>query len=199
MEKTKGKKVIPASTVVKALIRGHVSYGIILGFLVCTAAFFLKYIVDRFFHSNSSALTLSSSIILGIIIYYVVHLICKLSTLDLFRKCKTNSSNTETISEKMNLFFIVCVILSVVASITILYLTLSSNYISLKIAEIEYGKVFSKNFTSILSNEMLADYNLAKTRTIITSITVEISLVVSLLSLISYQPKMISEFNDKKK
>ena len=70
---------------------------------------------------------------------------------------------------------------------------------AIKISEIEHGRVFSKSFTNILTNEMLADYNMSKTRIIITSITIEISLVVSLLSLISYQPKMISEYNDKKK
>ena len=99
----------------------------------------------------------------------------------------------------MNLFFLICVIILVIISNSLLMLKLSNERKSIDIASQTYSTVFSENFTSNLTNEMLADYNEKKNQTLASAIILELSLVVSFISLIPYQKKMILEYNDSGK
>ena len=196
MKETEEKKVIPAKTVVKGLITGFVSYGIIIGFLLLVVALIFSTTISNISDANQKVLSISLPLLFAFILYFVIHSICKISTIDLFKKCKTNSENLPEISQKMNLFFLVCIILFVILSNCLLVLKLSNERKSIDVASETYNQVFSDNFTKTLTNEMLADYNETKNQTLISAIIIELSLVVSFFSLIPYQKKMILEYND---
>ena len=196
MKETEEKKVIPAKTVVKGLITGFVSYGIIIGFLLLVVALIFSTTISNISDANQKVLSISLTLLFAFILYFVIHSICKISTIDLFKKCKTNSENLPEISQKMNLFFLVCIILFVILSNCLLVLKLSNERKSIDVASETYNQVFSDNFTKTLTNEMLADYNETKNQTLVSAIIIELSLVVSFFSLIPYQKKMILEYND---
>lgn len=196
MKETEEKKVIPAKTVVKGLITGFVSYGIIIGFLLLVVALIFSTTISNIPDANQKVLSISLPLLFAFILYFVIHSICKISTIDLFKKCKTNSENLPEISQKMNLFFLVCIILFVILSNCLLVLKLSNERKSIDVASETYNQVFSDNFTKTLTNEMLADYNETKNQTLVSAIIIELSLVVSFFSLIPYQKKMILEYND---
>ena len=200
MEITEEKKIIPAKTVVKALITGFVSYGIVIGFLLFTIALVVNTFVYNIPNANQKVLAFSLPLLFAFILYFSIHSICRLSTSDLFNKCKTESNEELTkITSKMNLFFLICVITLVIISNSLLMLKLSNERKSIDIASQTYSTVFSENFTSNLTNEMLADYNEKKNQTLASAIILELSLVVSFISLIPYQKKMILEYNDSGK
>lgn len=196
MKETEEKKVIPAKTVVKGLITGFVSYGIIIAFLLLVVALIFSTTISNISDANQKVLSISLPLLFAFILYFVIHSICKISTIDLFKKCKTNSENLPEISQKMNLFFLVCIILFVILSNCLLVLKLSNERKSIDVASETYNQVFSDNFTKTLTNEMLADYNETKNQTLVSAIIIELSLVVSFFSLIPYQKKMILEYND---
>lgn len=196
MKETEEKKVIPAKTVVKGLITGFVSYGIIIGFLLLVVALIFSTTISNISDANQKVLSISLPLLFAFILYFVIHSICKISTIDLFKKCKTNSENLPEIFQKMNLFFLVCIILFVILSNCLLVLKLSNERKSIDVASETYNQVFSDNFTKTLTNEMLADYNETKNQTLVSAIIIELSLVVSFFSLIPYQKKMILEYND---
>lgn len=196
MKETEEKKVILAKTVVKGLITGFVSYGIIIGFLLLVVALIFSTTISNISDANQKVLSISLPLLFAFILYFVIHSICKISTIDLFKKCKTNSENLPEISQKMNLFFLVCIILFVILSNCLLVLKLSNERKSIDVASETYNQVFSDNFTKTLTNEMLADYNETKNQTLVSAIIIELSLVVSFFSLIPYQKKMILEYND---
>ena len=190
------KKEISARTTVKAIITGFVSYGIIIGFLLLVVALIFSTTISNIPDANQKVLSISLPLLFAFILYFVIHSICKISTIDLFKKCKTNSENLPEISQKMNLFFLVCIILFVILSNCLLVLKLSNERKSIDVASETYNQVFSDNFTKTLTNEMLADYNETKNQTLVSAIIIELSLVVSFFSLIPYQKKMILEYND---
>lgn len=200
MEKTEDKKIIPAKTVVKALITGFVSYGIVIGFLLFTLALVVSTFVYNIPNANQKVLAFSLPLLFTFVLYFSIHSICRLSTSDLFKKCKTeNNEDMQKITSKMNLFFLICVIVLVIISNCLLMLKLSNERKSIDVASQTYSTVFSKDFTSNLTNEMLADYNEKKNQTLASAIILELSLVVSFISLVPYQKKMILEYNDSGK
>lgn len=189
------KKEISVKTSVKAIITGFVAYGILLGFLAICVKLIINAIINAL--PNSNLVTLSYSLpLLGIfVIYFVIHGLCRLSTYDVFKKCKTNEENIDNISRKMNLFFIICIIFSVVFSIATLSLSNTAKYQSIELAKLEYGSVFSNDFTNQLTNSMINDFNKEKTYSLISTTILELGFVVSFFSLIPFQKKMLKLYN----
>jgi hypothetical protein len=195
MKKTNTKKEIPAKTVVKGLITGFVSYGIILAFLLFVIESVCYSTID-YTSSNARVLTISLPLFFAIIQFLVIRLICRLSTVDLFKKCRTKSDNLDYIEKKMYSFFIILAIIILVILNFILYFGLSNFAKSIEIASTKEAKIFSEEYTKILKNEMLANYNEQKSRDIVIFSITELSLILSFVSLIPYQKKMILEYNE---
>jgi hypothetical protein len=189
------KKEIPIKTSVKAIINGFVSYGIILGFLFTLLIFLFEQLISSLVSFNNLGLTAVLSLITAILLYFLVHGICRLSTYDVFKKCKTNPENINSISQKLNAFFLICIIVSVVISVSSALIKLNFIYQSIEDSKYQYGQVFSSSFTEQLTNEMLTEYSETKTSLLISTIIVELGFVISTFSLIPYQKKMITLYN----
>lgn len=188
-------KEISAETTVKAIITGFVSYGIISVFL-CLLIFSIgNYFLSQFSESAAQGLYITIPLLASIMLYLIIHLICRISTYDVFKKCKVNPQNYKTIIKCLNIFFIICIVLSIVLFLSLLYLNLEYQLKSIEFASIKYKKVFSENHIKILRSEMNSAFEKSKTNLTTSTIILLIGLSTSFLSLIPYQRKMILEYN----
>ncbi len=190
------KKEISTRTVVKAIITGFVSYGIIINFLCLLLIAIGNYFLKNIPGSTAKGLYITLPLMGVIIIYFIIHIICKLSTYDVFKKCKTNPSNYKNIIKYLNIFFIVCIILSIILFLGLLNLNLQYQAKSIDYAVLKYNEIFSEEHTAELEKEMLTLFNDSKENLTTSTIILEIGFAISFLSLIPYQRKMILKYNE---
>ena len=190
------KKEISSENVVKNIIQGFVSYGILSIFIVLLIISAINYSLKSLSISNIRGLYITLPLMAIIILYSIIHLICRLSTYDVFKKYKTSSENYKKIMKNLNIFFIIYIIISIVLVLGLLYLNLEYQLKSIELAKLQYGEVFSEEHINLLVNEMTDFYNESKTNLIISTVILEIGISVSFLSLISYQRKMILKYNE---
>ena len=190
------KKEITAKTTIKAIITGFVSYGILVIF-ICLVLFAIgNYFFEKLSASTSRGLYITLPLIAIIFLYFIIHGICRLSTYDVFKKCKTNPENYKKIVKTLNIFFIICIILSVVLFLSLLYLNLEFQLKSIQLAELKYKEVFSEEHIKLLKSEMMDVYNNSKINLTISTVILEIGISISILSLIPYQRKMLLKYNE---
>lgn len=190
------KKEISARTTVKAIITGFVSYGIIINFLCLLIIAIGNYFLKNVPGSTARGLYITLPLIAVIIIYFIIHIICRLSTYDVFKKCKTNPDNYKNIIKYLNIFFIVCIFLSIILFLGLLNLNLQYQAKSIDYAVLKYNEIFSVEHTNQLKEEMLSTFNSSKENLTTSTIILELGFAISFLSLIPYQRKMILKYND---
>lgn len=192
------KKEISAKTAIKAIITGFASYGII-SMIIC---FFIIVLINPFFNFFSGNLVfglyITIPLIAAILLYFLIHTVCRISTYDVFKKCKTNPENYKQIEKYLNIFFIICIILSIVIFLTMLYLNLKyrTNYINL----IETTRIQTLDvptaYKEYIRDELIHSYNLEKINLITATVILDAGIALSFLSLIIYQKKMILKYNE---
>ena len=190
------KKEISARTTVKAIITGFVSYGIIINFLCLLIIAIGNYFLKNVPGSTARGLYITLPLMAVIIIYFIIHIICRLSTYDVFKKCKTNPDNYKNIIKYLNIFFIVCIFLSIILFLGLLNLNLQYQAKSIDYAVLKYNEIFSVEHTNQLKEEMLSTFNSSKGNLTTSTIILELGFAISFLSLIPYQRKMILTYND---
>ncbi len=190
------KKEISARTTVKAIITGFVSYGIIINFLCLLIIAIGNYFLKNVPGSTARGLYITLPLMAVIIIYFIIHIICRLSTYDVFKKCKTNPDNYKNIIKYLNIFFIVCIFLSIILFLGLLNLNLQYQAKSIDYAVLKYNEIFSVEHTNQLKEEMLSTFNSSKENLTTSTIILELGFAISFLSLIPYQRKMILKYND---
>lgn len=82
------KKEISARTTVKAIITGFVSYGIIINFLCLLIIAIGNYFLKNVPGSTARGLYITLPLMAVIIIYFIIHIICRLSTYDVFKNVR---------------------------------------------------------------------------------------------------------------
>lgn len=188
-------KEISAKTTVKAIITGFVSYGIITVF-ICLLIFAIgNYFLSQFSGTAAQGLYVTLPLIAAIMLYFIIHLICRISTYDVLKKCKVNPDNYKSIVKSLNIFFIICIILSIILFLSLLYLNLEYQLKSIELASVQYREVFSENHIKILQSEMNSIYERSKANLTTSTVILVIGLSISFLSLIPYQRKMILQYN----
>lgn len=193
------KKEISARTTVKAIITGFVSYGIITIF-ICLLFFAVgNYYLGQFSSSTASGLYITLPLISVIFLCFIIRAICRLSTYDVFKKCKTDPKNYKLIVKSLNIFFIICIALSIILFLSLLHLNLEYQLKSIELASVQYREVFSENHIKILQSEMNSVFDESKTNLTRSTVILVIGLSISFLSLIPYQRKMILRYNEEKK
>ena len=190
------KKEISARTTVKAIITGFVSYGIIINFLCLLIIAIGNYFLKNVPGSTARGLYITLPLMAVIIIYFIIHIICRLSTYDVFKKCKTNPDNYKNIIKYINIFFVVCIFLSIILFLGLLNLNLQYQAKSIDYAVLKYNEIFSVEHTNQLKEEMLSTFNSSKENLTTSTIILELGFAISFLSLIPYQRKMILKYND---
>ena len=193
------KKAIPASTVIKALITGFVSYGVLLAFIVIACYLGINRLISKLPQANVEVLEITMPLIWAFVIYFLSHAICRLSTVDLFSKCKTDKNNYPEITNKMNTFFIIFAIVIMLFGIALLMVRFSNTEASINLMSNQYLQVFSKEFTTSLTNKMIEDYNNWKVQAVIATVIIEVAILVSMISLIPFQQKLLEQYNITRK
>ena len=128
-----------------------------------------------------------------IFLYFLLHLICKVSTYDVFKKCRTNTDNYANIIKYLDIFFIVCVVLSILLVSYLLYLNLEYQIQSIKYSVYKSSIVFDPIHVYDLKQKMLTQFNTSKMNLTCSSIIFDIGLVISFMSLFNYQRKMLTK------
>lgn len=192
------KKEISARTTVKAIITGFVSYGIITIF-ICLLFFAIgDYYLGQLSNTAASGLYITLPLISVIFLYFIIHSICRISTYDVFKKCKTDKNNYKTIINALNIFFVICIALSIILFLSLLYLNLEYQLKSIELASVQYKEVFTENHIKILQTEMNTVFERSKANLTKSTVILVIGLSISFLSLIPYQRKMILKYNEEK-
>lgn len=188
-------KEINAKTTVKAIITGFVSYGIITIF-ICLLIFAIgNYFLSQFTGDAAQGLYITIPLLATIMLYFIIHLICRISTYDVLKKCKVNPKHYKSIIKALNIFFIICIVLSIILFLSLLYLNLEYQLKSIELASVQYKEVFSENHIKILRSEMNSIFEESKANLTKSTIILVIGISISFLSLIPYQRKMILEYN----
>lgn len=194
--KKEDKKEITIGTTVKAIITGYIAYGILLGFVVFIIGIAINWILSVLPYVNYKVLSVTIPLMGVILLYFVLRSICKLSIYDVFKKCKTNPSNLPRIISRMNLFVLLCVVFFVVSSISMLIINFNNQEQSINIATQQYRSIHSPEFVSTLRHEMLIEFNETKANMMISTIIMELGIVVSCFSIIPLQKKLINKYNE---
>lgn len=190
------KKDIGTKTVVNQIIKGFVSYTILVGFICFIILFVINNLLSNFSGTSTRGLYITLPLIAIILLYFIIHGICKLSTYDVFKNSKTNPNNYKKIVKYLNIFFVICIVLSICVFLELLYLNLSYQTKTIEYSILKYKIVFSDEHVSELANDMINSYNFSKTNLVISTVILVIGLSVSILSLIPYQRKMILKYNN---
>lgn len=190
------KKEITAKTTVKAIITGFVSYGIITIFICYIILTIANSILNNYSGTSSGGLYITLPMIAVIFVYCIIHLVCRMSTYDVFKKCKTNPDNYKKISKFLNIFFIVVILASIILFLGLLNMNLKYQLMTINYSTLKYKEIFSENFVETLHNQMISTYNTYRTNLITATIILEIGCAISFLSLIPYQSKMIKKYNE---
>lgn len=190
------KKEISVRTSVKAIITGFVAYGIILLFLCLLASLFSGAIINSIENINKPLIFTIVTVIETIILFFLIRTLCKLSTFDVFKKCTTNPENVDQISKKLTVFFIICAIFFVFVSIFFSIIRNNNEYKSIEIVKMQYSQVFSDDFTEQLTNNILKEFEQEKQISLISTIIVDLGLVISFISLIPYQKEILKKYTN---
>lgn len=191
----KDKKEITSRTAVKAVITGYIAYGILLGFIFFVLALVVNWGLKSITNVNSRLLAITVPLIGVILLYFILRGICKLSIHDVFKKCKTNPNNLPKIISRLNLFVIIFIMLDVIASIGMLVINFNNQEKAIELATYQYSSIHSEEFVSSLKTEMVEEYNQNKSNTIISTVILELGMVVSWFSVIPLQKKLIEQCN----
>lgn len=190
------KKDISVKTAVKGLINGFVSYSVLILFL-----FLILIIVGTWILNNNQTnlnydiIKFTLPLIASIIIFFAVRAICKLSTFDLFNKCKIEKEKIESVSSKMNLFFIGCIVFSVIAIILFLTAKFHNQQLDIEEVRIEYYSTYSENYAESLTSNMISEFKIERSDTILQTLIIETGLLLGIFSLVPTQKKLIEKYN----
>lgn len=174
-------------------ITQFLSYTVLFTFVFVVITLFLKYAAQDI---NNPYLSASLSVIGAILIFNILHFICKSSTLDSFKDATLRKEDEKKFLQKMNLFFVICIFISI---------TLSIGYIILDKTIYMYAISQAYSTYSIISDSLTADvianihnmYQKSLACKTISTIIIELSLVTSFISLIHYQENVLKKFNKK--
>ena len=195
-KKTTPKRLISSNTAIKGLINGFISYGFLIGFIFLIIFLIITNTINNIEGSqNATILQYTIPTITAIIIFFIVRIVCNLSTFDLFKKCKIDKKEISKVSSKMNLFYIIFIVFSLM--IIIMNLTLRFKNQRLNIAETQeqYYEIYEKNMADDLTIELIKEYSINKFHTIIHAIIIEFGLFLGTFSLIPTQKNLIEKYN----
>ena len=175
--------------VLKSNIILFLSYGILTTFIFMLLTISIKCALHGIFNT---ALSISLSLISGIIIFYLLRFVCRSSILETFSKTKLSQENSTLFLKKMNVFFIICMILSIL--ICIAYLIINNILFAKAITQAyEKYEFISLDLADQIADKIRENYQDSLIGKVSSTIIIELSLAISFFSLIPYQKKLLSK------
>ncbi len=167
------------------------SYGILIGFIFILVTIIVKCAL----HDISNIfLSITLSFMSAIVIFYLLHFVCRTSTIESFKKLKLSEEYCHPFLRKMNLFFVICILLSILGCIAYLWV---HNFIYITAIEQTYEtyEIISPDFANQVVTKIEEEYESSLLSKLSSTIILELSLVVSFFSLIPYQKRMLEKYN----
>lgn len=194
-EKVEKKNIVPR-TAVKGLINGFIAYGILLIFIFLSITIFTAWLVGN--HKDVvdyNVLKYSLPLLAAFLIFFLIRATCRLSTFDLFKKCKIKKDEVDTVCNKMN-FFYVCLIAFSVAIIIIYLITRFSNE-RINIAKdlSVYSQTNTQSYVDKKEEELISAYEENRADILIQTLIIEMGLLLGIFSLIPNQRRLIERYN----
>ena len=197
-EKAPKKIFISSRTAVKGLINGFVSYGVLIIFIFLAIAVLCSWIINNNRDVlNYEILKYTLPIIGSILIFFLIRGICKLSTYDLFKKCKIKKENVDEVCTKMNFFYICLVAFSVFFIIIYLTTRFSNEAHSIDELADKYYKDGGSSYAAYMETNMLEEFEANKLDSLIGTTIIESGLILGLFSLITNQKRLVERYNTK--
>lgn len=178
-------------TILKSMITLFLSYGILIGFIFLILVLTIKYALEDI---SNTPLSITLSLMNGILIFYLLRFVCKSSTIESFKKAKLSEENKVRFLQKMNLLFTLCIVFSILSCISYLFINnlIFSNSIAQAYQKYEF---ISSDFTNQVIHRINEEYQNSLTGRVFSTIITELSLVISFFSLIPYQKKLLEKYN----
>ena len=177
--------------IIKSNIILFLSYIIIITFIFSLIVFWVKY---KLAEIHNDLLTICLSLISAILIYHSLHFACKSSTIEALKGMKLDKKSYEIFFKRMNLVFILCILCSIVFSIS--YIALDRLALINQInSAYEIYSISSIDFANKLVNYIESEYNLSILSKLYAILIFQSTSVISFLSLIPYQKKVLEKFN----
>lgn len=193
----KTRKEISERTAIKAIITSYVCYGIITFFIYNLIKNAVSSAILENIHNNIDALGYIIPTMFGIISLVIIHILCRLSTVDVFKKCSMDTSKTDYVMKNLKIFFVVIILVSIFYSFTSLFVSLNYDSQSVQILTMQYNKIFSSEHSQELVNEMIDNFNTFRNYAFKDSFISEAFFIVGFISLSSFQRKMLETYNGK--
>ena len=190
------KKEINTKTTIKAIITGFVSYGIITMFICFLAIAFGNKFLGFFSGKQANGLYITVPLMAAIMLYFLIHAICRISTYDVFKKCKTNPENYKSINNYLTFFFIVCIVFSIILFSTMLYYNLKYQVTYIEFFKVQYMNSYPDAYLDTMLKDMTDNYINSKANLINSTVILIAGVSISFLSLINYQRKMLTKYNE---
>lgn len=192
----KVKKVISERTAVKAIITSYVCYGLLIFFIFNLLKNSVSSAILANIEQNLPKLGYIVPTLFGIITVCLIHILCRICTLDVFKKCKLDKEKEKYVNRNLKVFFVVIILFSIFYSFISLSIAVNIDLQSVNLSSVQYGQVFSPLFTEELTNEMIKDFNNFKDYAFKDTFISEIFFIVGFISLSSFQRKMIETYNE---
>ena len=194
---TKEKKTITEKTAIKAIITSYVCYGLLTFFMFNLIKSSVSSAILRYITLNLSALGYLIPTIFGILSLCIIHLLCRISTIDVFKKCSMDTSKTSYVMKNLKIFFVIVILFSIFYSFITLAISINLDLQAVNISSMQYRQVFSTKHTQLLTEEMIENFNNFRDYAFKDTFISEAFFVVGFISLSSFQRKMLETYNGK--
>lgn len=179
------------TNIIRANILLFFTYTIIILFTFSLIVFWVKYALHGV---HNEILSVCLSLMSSILIFHSIRFACKSSTIDNLKKSKLDQKNSELFLKRMNLLFVLCIIGSVLFCIS--YFVLDKLSIENTINQIyEKYSAFSTELVNKLIDYVISEYEASFFSKLYSIIIIELGFVISFLSLIPYQKKILEKYN----
>ena len=190
------KKRIEKRVAIKGLINGFIAYGVLLMFIFFSLIVLISWFLNKYQDSlNYNVLKYTLPVVASFLAFFLMRLVCRLSTYDLFKKCKVDKKYVDSISSKMTIFFIGCIIISILLVIVILNVRFYNEKIDIQETSATYYSELTDSFAEYLTNEMIYEFRAERPIVIIQTVIIETGILFGLISLISIQKNLIERYN----
>lgn len=177
--------------VLKSNIILFLSYSVLIGFIFLLVSICIQVTIRDV---SRPLLSILLSLIGGILLYHILHFICKSSTLESFKKVHLDNENSHYFMKKMNLFFMICVIFSILVCLGYLLID-NFLYASAINQAYEQYDFISHDLAQRIADTIYNSHQSAFLSKLSSSIIIELSLVISFFSLIPYQRNLMLKYN----
>ena len=142
-----------------------------------------------------NVLKYSLPLIGALLIFFLVRATCRLSTFDLFKKCKIEKDDVNKVCSKMNFFYICVVAFSVVTVLLYLMVKVGNEKVQITRDMMSYYSPSISAYAEKKEQELITKYEEERTDYLIQTIIIEMGLLSGIFSLIPNQKKLIEKYN----